>query len=158
MQKCHLLYITSLKRNWCSIPLGNSVADGKRSGVSGPIRSIKMYSYAQCTMQERSVYQCVVEMYPVWPIWSRDLAPSTLSTCPSPYLPGYWGLSLLVALNKDGPGQWSGHLQAAQPRTCGPGKCMLILFFISVQKCCLLECLSNDYLPSTDCCYIFRFD
>jgi hypothetical protein len=27
-------------------------------------------------------------------------------------------------------GQWSGHLQAAQPRTCGPGKCMLILFFI----------------------------
>ncbi len=27
---------------------------------------------------------------------------------------------IVVALNKDGPGQWSGHLQAAQPRTCGP--------------------------------------
>jgi hypothetical protein len=27
---------------------------------------------------------CVVEMYPVWPIWSRELAPSTLSTYPLP--------------------------------------------------------------------------
>jgi hypothetical protein len=71
--------------------------------------------------------QCVVEIYPAWPILSRDLAPSTQSTCPLPYLPGYWGRSLLGALNKDGPGQWSGHLQASQPRTCGPGKCMLIL-------------------------------
>jgi hypothetical protein len=42
--------------------------------------------------------------------------PFTMSTHPPPYLPGYWGLSLLVALNKDG--QWSGYLQAAQPRTC----------------------------------------
>jgi hypothetical protein len=50
---------------------------------------------------------------------------------PPPYLPGYWGLSLLVALNKDGPGQWSGHLQPAQPRTYGPGKCMfdIVLYF-----------------------------
>jgi hypothetical protein len=31
------------------------VADRKRSGISGPIRSVKMYSYAQCTMQKRSV-------------------------------------------------------------------------------------------------------
>ncbi len=29
-----------------------------------------------------------------------------------PYLPGYWGLGLLLALNKDGPVQCSGHLQA----------------------------------------------
>ncbi len=50
---------------------------------------------------------------------------------PPPYLPGYWGLSLLVALNKDGPGQWSGHLQAAQPRTCGPRKMYIniVLYF-----------------------------
>jgi hypothetical protein len=32
-----------------------SVTDKGRSDVSSPIRSIKMYSYAQCTMQERSV-------------------------------------------------------------------------------------------------------
>jgi hypothetical protein len=77
--------------------------------------------------------QCVAKMFPTWPIWSRDLAPSTLSTYPPPYLPGQWGLSLLAALNKDGPGQWSEHLQAAQPRTCGPGKCMfdIVLYFTS---------------------------
>jgi hypothetical protein len=70
-------------------------------------------------------------MYPAWTIWSRDLAPSTLSTYSPPYMPGYWGLSLLVAINKDRPGQWSGHLQAAQPRTCGPGKYMfdIVLYF-----------------------------
>jgi hypothetical protein len=77
-------------------------------------------------MQKRSVYcrdvPCLAHM-------EQGPGPSTLSTHPSPYLSGYWGLSLLVALKKDGPGQWSGHLQAAQPRTCGPGKCMLILFF-----------------------------
>jgi hypothetical protein len=61
-------------------------------------------------------------MYAAWPIWSRDLAASPLGTYPTPYLPGYWGLSLLVALNKDGPGQCSGHMQEAQPRTCGPRK------------------------------------
>jgi hypothetical protein len=40
----------------------------------------------------------------------------------------------VVALNKDGPGQWNGHLQAAQPRTCGPGKCMfdIVLYFRQV--------------------------
>jgi hypothetical protein len=32
-----------------------SVADEKRSGVSGPIWTAKMYNCAQCTMQERSV-------------------------------------------------------------------------------------------------------
>jgi hypothetical protein len=37
---------------------------------------------------------CVVDMYPVWPIWSRDLAPSTLSTYPPPYLPGVGGDSV----------------------------------------------------------------
>ncbi len=79
-----------------------------------------MYSYAQCTMQKRSVccrdVPCLAQM-------EQGPGPSTLSTYPPPpppYLPGYWGLSLLVALNKDGSGQKSGHLQAAQPRTCGP--------------------------------------
>jgi hypothetical protein len=50
---------------------------------------------------------------------------------PEHHLPWQWGLSLLAALNKDGPGQWSGHLQAAQPRTCGPGKSMfdIVLYF-----------------------------
>jgi hypothetical protein len=32
-----------------------SVIDRKRPDVSGPIQSIKMYSYVQCTMQGRSV-------------------------------------------------------------------------------------------------------
>jgi hypothetical protein len=35
--------------------LYESVAGRKRSGVSNPIRSVKMYIYAQCTMKERPV-------------------------------------------------------------------------------------------------------
>jgi hypothetical protein len=31
-----------------------TIDDRKRSGVSSPIRSVKMYSCAQCTMQEKS--------------------------------------------------------------------------------------------------------
>jgi hypothetical protein len=33
-----------------------TIDDRKRSGVSSPIRSVKMYSCAQCTMQDKSVY------------------------------------------------------------------------------------------------------
>jgi hypothetical protein len=32
-----------------------NVSDSERYDISGPIRSIKMYSYAQCTVQERLV-------------------------------------------------------------------------------------------------------
>jgi hypothetical protein len=32
-----------------------TVPDSEESGVSGPIRSIKMYSFVQCAMQEKSV-------------------------------------------------------------------------------------------------------
>jgi hypothetical protein len=35
--------------------VGVGVSDRERSDVSSPIRFIKMYSYAQCTMQERIV-------------------------------------------------------------------------------------------------------
>ncbi len=50
------------------------------------------------------------------------------------HLPPAWvlkGFSLPVALKKDGPGQWSGHLQAAQPRTFGPQKMYIniVLYF-----------------------------
>ncbi len=122
----------------------------KGPDVSGPIQSDKMYSYAQCTVQKRSVccrdVPCLAHIdlstHPpsylpgYWGIRTllgphRPGAP-TLSTHPPSYLPGYWGISLLAAFNKDGPGQWSGHLQAAQPKTCGARKCMLILSFISI--------------------------
>ncbi len=43
---------------------------------------------------------CVVKMYPVWPIWSMDLAPSTLSTYPPPYLPGVMGTQFTGSLQE----------------------------------------------------------
>jgi hypothetical protein len=55
--------------------VGLSVSDGKESGS---LQSTKMYSYAQCAMQEKSVLQST--WVPAWPTWSRGLAPSTLST------------------------------------------------------------------------------
>ncbi len=78
-----------------------------------------MYSCAQCAMQEKSVccrdvpYLARMEQGP-GPLHPEHLPPSLSA----------WvvGLSLLVALNKDGPGQCSGHVQEAQPRTCGPQK------------------------------------
>jgi hypothetical protein len=36
-------------------PLRGSVKDSDRPGISSPVRSIKMYSYAQCTVQQELV-------------------------------------------------------------------------------------------------------
>ncbi len=58
-----------------------------------------MYSYAQCTVLERLVCSGDVQ-YPVWPIWSRNLAPSTLSTYPPPYLPGVVGTQFTGSLQE----------------------------------------------------------
>jgi hypothetical protein len=44
--------------------------------------------------------QCAAEMYPAWPIWSWDLAPSTLSTCPPRYLPGVMGTQFTGSLQE----------------------------------------------------------
>jgi hypothetical protein len=110
------------------------VPDGEESGISGPISSIKMYSYVQYAMQKN---QCVVEtclahmeQEPDPPLLSPlvragCLSPLQGADCLSPfspwggggtpfsYLPGHWRFNLLVAPNKDGPGQCSGHSQAA---------------------------------------------
>ncbi len=68
-----------------------------------------MYSCAQCAMQEKSMrcrgVPCLAHM-------EQGPDPVHPEHLPLPYLPGYWGLRLLLALNKDGPGQCSGHLQA----------------------------------------------
>jgi hypothetical protein len=103
------------------------VPDGERSGVSGPIQSIKMTVVFNVLCKRN---QCVVEMYPAWPIWSRDLTPSSQGTRPS-LICLATGVLVLVAINKDGPGQCSGHLQAAQPRSCGPWRVYIKLFFVS---------------------------
>jgi hypothetical protein len=102
----------------------------KNLGVSSSIRSTKMYSCAQCAMQEKSVYcrdvPCLAHM-------EQGPSPSTPEH-PSPSLSAWiLGIRLLVALNKDGPGQRSGHLQAAQPRTCGPRKMYvnIVFYFLS---------------------------
>jgi hypothetical protein len=65
---CHSLRSSTTKlrmfaswRTWegvgVTVPVADEIAvsDRERPNVSGPIRSIKMYSYAQCTMQERLV-------------------------------------------------------------------------------------------------------
>jgi hypothetical protein len=105
-----------------------SEADIKRSSVSGPIQSVKMYSCAQCTIQEKSVccrdVPCLAHMEQgPGPLHPRHLPPSLSARV--------MGTQSTSSLQQDGPGQWSGHLQAAQPRTCGSGKCMLdiVLYF-----------------------------
>ncbi len=57
------------------------VPDHGRPSISGPIRSIKMYSWAQCTVQKRLVCSgdipCVAQE-------EQGFGPSTLSTYPLP--------------------------------------------------------------------------
>jgi hypothetical protein len=75
---------------------------------------------------------------------------------PLPYLPGRWRLSLLVALNKDGPGQCSEHLQPVQPRTCGPWRVYVnIVLYFSSSNTVFWNALPNGHMHSTDYCYIF---
>jgi hypothetical protein len=103
------------------IDVFRTVSDGEGSCVSGSIQSIKMYSCAQCAMQEKSM--CCRDV-PCLAHLEQGPDPLQPEPLPLPYQPGYWGLksTVLVALNKDGTRQCSGHLQAAQPRTCGPRK------------------------------------
>jgi hypothetical protein len=93
------------------------VPDEEESGVSGPIRSIKMSSCIQCAMQEKSV--CCRDI-PCLAYVEQEPDPLHPGTRPLSYLPGHWRLSLLVALNKDGSGQCSGHSRTAQPGNSGP--------------------------------------
>jgi hypothetical protein len=92
----------------------NVCPPGEKSDVSGPIRSVKC-AVVFNVLCKRS--QCVAELCPDWPIWRRDLTPSTHGTCPLPHA-WHWQLSLPTALNKDGPGQCSGQSRAAQSGIC----------------------------------------
>ncbi len=75
------------------------VPDHGRPSISGPIRSNKMYSWAQCTVQKRLLCSgdvpCVAQE-------EQGFGPSTLSTYPLPIYLGYWGLSLPATLDQGG--------------------------------------------------------
>ncbi len=75
----------------------STVSDRERSDVSGSIRSIRMYSYAQSTMQERLVccrdVPCLVHM-------EQGSGPLHLSTFPPPYLPEVMGTKSTSSLQQ----------------------------------------------------------
>ncbi len=128
-----------------------SVSDRERPDVSGPIRSIKMYSYAQCTMQERSVCCRDVPCLAHMELGSGPFHPEHLPPSLSAWGNGdsvYWQPSRRMDLD-------SGVEIRSQPNTDPvilDNVCDII--FIPSRKL-FLECLSNDCLPSTDFCYIF---
>ncbi len=120
------------------------VSDRERPNVSGPIQSIKMYSYAQCTVQERLVCSgdvpCLVHMEQ----GSGPLHPEHLPPSLSAWGNGdsvHWQPSRRMDLN-------SGVEIRSQPNTDS-----VILdnvrdiIFIPSRKL-FLECLSND------CCLV----
>jgi hypothetical protein len=129
-----------------------TVSDRERPNVSGPIRSIKMYSYAQCTVQERLVCSgdvpCLAHMEQgSGPLHPEHLHPSLSAWGNEDSV--YWQPSRRMDLD-------SGVEIRSQPNT-DPVILDNVhdIIFISSRKL-FLECLSNDCLPSTDCCYIFR--
>jgi hypothetical protein len=128
------------------------VSDSERPDVSGLIRSIKMYSYAQCTVQERLVsggdVPCLAHMEQgSGPLHPEHLPPS-LSTWGNRDSV-YWQPSRRMDLG-------SGVEIRSQPNT-NPvlldNGCDIIY---TPSRKLFLEGLSNDCLPSTDCCYIIR--
>ena len=129
-----------------------TVSDGESPDVSGPIQSIKMYSHAQCTMQKRSVCCRDVPCLAHVELGSGPLHPEHLPPSLSAWGNGdsvYWQPSRRMDLD-------SGVEIRSQPNTDPvilDNVCDII--FIPSRKL-FLEGLSNDCLPSTDCCYIFR--
>jgi hypothetical protein len=129
-----------------------TVSDGERPNISSPIRNIKMYSYAQCTVQERLV--CSGDV-PCLAQEEQGSGPSTLSTYPPPYLPGVVGTQFTGSLQEGWiwTVKWRFVASPAQILCFWIMYAILSLFHL---ESCFLKCLSNDWLPSTDCCYIFR--
>ncbi len=78
-----------------------SVLDHGRPSISGSIRSIKMYSWAQCTMQERLVCSRDVPWVAQEEQGSGPFHPEHI---PPPHLPGILGAQFTSNL---GPG-WTG--------------------------------------------------
>jgi hypothetical protein len=148
------LWTTGPPRNVKTVPdsVAVNVTDRERPNVSSPIQSIKMYSNAQCTVQERLVccwdVPCLAYMEQgSGPLHSEHLPPS-----PSAWGNGdsvHWQPSRRMDLD-------SGVEICSQPNTDPviPDNVHDVIFITFRELS--LECLSNDCLPSTDCCYIFR--
>ncbi len=107
-----------------------TVADGKRSGVSGPIWFVKMYSCAQCIMQEKPVccrdVPCFAHMeLGPGPLHSEHLRPSLSAWVMGPQstssLQQGWTWTM----------EWT--LASSLPRTCDPWKMYvnIVLYFPS---------------------------
>ncbi len=78
---------------------------------------------------------CVVEMYPVWPMWSRDLAPSTLSTYPPPYLPGEVGTQFTGSLQEGWIWTVKWRFAASPTQILCFWIMYAILFFLHLESC-----------------------
>ncbi len=117
-----------------------------------------MYSSIWCAMSKESVW--CRNMWSRWnltPLSNHQRGPAPFpppggSWPSSPYIPSlaigdsvYW-----EALNKDGSGVGI-HSQPSTNPMLLDNVCNITL--ISLRKL-YLKCLSNDWLPSTDCCYI----
>ncbi len=120
----------------------DSVSDGERPDVSGPVRSIKMYSHAQCTMQERSVCSRDVPCLAHMELGSVPLHPAPT---PPPYLPGVMGTQFTGSLQEGWT--WTVDWRFQQIPNTDPVILDNVrdIIFIPSRKL-FLECLSNDCL------------
>jgi hypothetical protein len=137
---------------YVKISLSIIVSDVERPDVSGPIRSIKMYSHAQCTMQERSMCCRDVPCLAHVDLGSGPLHPEHLPPSLSA-----WGNGDSVYLQPSRRMDLDSGVEICSQPNTDPVILDNVrdIIFIPSRKL-VLECLSNHCLPSTDCCYIFR--
>ncbi len=124
----------------------------RRPDVSGPIRSVKMYSCVQCTMQKRSV--CCRDVSGLAHM-EQGPGPSSLSTHPLLIFLGTGDSVYQQPPTRMDLDSGVDTCKQPNPEPVVPDNvCWYCLYFHLEYS--FLKCLSNDYLHSTDCCYIFR--
>jgi hypothetical protein len=125
---------------FCNLKEEVPISNRKKSGVSGSIRSINMYSCAQCAMQEKSVccrdVPCLAPMEPgPDPLHPEHLPPSLSA----------WVLGTQSTSSSQQGWTWTVQwtlCKQLNPEPVALRKCMLTLFFISRPAAyCRLECL-----------------
>ncbi len=128
----------------------------EKSNVCGNIQSITCADVFNVLCKGS---QCIVELCPAWPKWSRDLPPSTQGTHPPPL--SAWPLGIQSACSSKEGWIWTvyGYSRAAQSGICDCRTVYVhIVLYFSSRNTAFWNIPQMIYLRSTDRFFFCRFD